>query len=166
MTCAERMKQTNGEHPLGDIGQLVFLVFFLLVWIADSFFLRGSTGISKHVPLYVRLIVLALLLVTGLYLYRSGHTVTRHGERPEGVVTTGAFRYVRHPLYLASMLTYLGLAVSTVSLVSLAVLVIIFFFYNYIASYEERLLELEQGEAYKSYAARTGKWLPGIGKRS
>jgi protein-S-isoprenylcysteine O-methyltransferase Ste14 len=81
------------------------------------------------------------------------------------VVSTGAFRYVRHPLYLAAILFYLGLAVSTASLFSLALLVVIFLFHNYIAGYEERLMEMKLGEEYVSYKNRTGKWLPRMGGR-
>jgi protein-S-isoprenylcysteine O-methyltransferase Ste14 len=80
------------------------------------------------------------------------------------VVSTGAFRHVRHPLYLASILSYLGLSVSTISLFSLALFVVIFVFYNYIASYEEKLLDKRFGEGYTRYKERTGKWLPRIGR--
>ena len=31
------MKGKNGEHPFGDAGQLILLVLFLILWIADSF---------------------------------------------------------------------------------------------------------------------------------
>jgi protein-S-isoprenylcysteine O-methyltransferase Ste14 len=116
--------------------------------------------VSDYVPLFIRLVILALVLITAVYLSMSGHVVVAHGERPNSVVSTGAFRYVRHPLYLAAILFYLGLTVSTASLFSLALLVIIFLFYNYIATYEERLMETKFGEDYVSYKNRTGKWLP------
>jgi protein-S-isoprenylcysteine O-methyltransferase Ste14 len=63
-------------------------------------------------------------------------------------------------LYLAAILFYLGLAISTASLFSLALLLIIFLFYNYIASYEERLMEIKFGEDYMTYKKTTGKWIP------
>jgi len=159
------MKEKNGEHPFGDTGQLIWLGVFLVVWAGDSFFLHISTFLSDHVPLYVRLVVLGLGLVTAVYLFMSGHSVVNHEQRPTGVVSTGAFRYVRHPLYLASILSYLGLSISTASFLSLALLVVIFVFYNYLASYEERLLELSFGEEYRRYKKRTGKWLPKIGRK-
>jgi protein-S-isoprenylcysteine O-methyltransferase Ste14 len=158
------MKKKNGEHPFGDAGQLILLGLFLIVWAVDSFFLRKSTFLSDYVPLYIRLVILGLALITATYLFMSGHTVVSHERRPAGLVSTGAFRYVRHPLYLASILFYVGLAVSTASLFSLALLVVIFVFYNYIVSYEEKLLEVRFGEGYRSYKKSTGKWVPRIGR--
>jgi protein-S-isoprenylcysteine O-methyltransferase Ste14 len=159
------MKENNGEHPLGDSGQLMLLILFLLIWVVDSFLLRISTFLSDDISLYIRLVILGLLLVTALYLVRSGHTVVSHEQRPSasGVVLTGAFQYVRHPLYLGSIMFYLGLAVSTASLFSLGLVVIIFFFYDYIASYEEKLLEDRFHEEYRNYKIKTGKWVPRIG---
>jgi protein-S-isoprenylcysteine O-methyltransferase Ste14 len=81
-------------------------------------------------------------------------------------VTTGAFQYVRHPLYLGCILVYFGLAAATASLFSLALLVAIFLSYNFIATYEENLLEDLFGESYRTYKQQTRKWLPKIqGKR-
>ena len=157
------MKERKGEHPFGDAGQLILLGLFLIVWAGDSFFLHKSTFVSDYVPLFIRLAILGLILIPAVYLSMSGHVVVAHGERPNSVVSKGAFRYVRHPLYLAAILFYLGLAVSTASLLSLALLVIIFLFYNYIASYVVRLLEIKFGEDYLSYKNRTGKWLPRMG---
>ena len=91
------MKEKNGEHPFGDSGQLILLVLFLLIWVVDSFFLRISTFLSDYISLYIRLVILGLLLVTAVYLIRSGHAVVKHEQPPSGVVSTDAFRYVRHP---------------------------------------------------------------------
>jgi protein-S-isoprenylcysteine O-methyltransferase Ste14 len=156
------MKEKKGEHPLGDAGQLILLVVFLVVWVGDSFFLRISTFLSDYVPLYIRLVIFGLTLIAAMYLFRSGHVVVSHEQRPNNVVSSGAFRYVRHPLYLASILTYLGLTVSTVSLFSFLLLVGIFIFHNYIASYEEKLLDARFGEEYRKYKRSAGKWLPKV----
>jgi protein-S-isoprenylcysteine O-methyltransferase Ste14 len=156
------MKDRNGEHPFGDAGQAILFIVFLAVWVADSFFLRWSTFLARRIPLVARLVLLALALFTAAFLFRSAGALIRHGQRQDQVLETGAFRYVRHPLYLGVFLVYLGMIVVTASLVSLAVFVGIFFFYNYIASYEERLMEAWFTEAYRSYKARTGRWVPKI----
>lgn len=158
------MKEKNGEHPFSDAGQLISFALFLVVWVADSFFLCISTFLSDYVPRYIRLVILGLTLVAAIYLFRSGHVVVSHEQRPESVVSTGAFRYVRHPLYLASILTYLGLSISTASLLSLGLLVGIFVFHNYIGSYEEALLVDRFGDDYKRYKEVTGMWVPRIGR--
>jgi protein-S-isoprenylcysteine O-methyltransferase Ste14 len=157
------LKSKKGEHPFGDAGQLICLAIFMVVWIGDSFFLHKSTAPADHFPLYVRLAVLALTLIIAVYLFRSGHIVIIHGHEPTNVINTGAFHYVRHPLYLASILTYLGLTVSTCSLFSFAVLAVIFAFYDHIARYEEKLLEKKFGSEYTSYKKNTGKWIPRFG---
>ena len=154
------IKERKGEHPFGDAGQLILLALFLVVWAGDSFFLHKSTFVSDYVPLSIRLVILGLVLITGVYLFMSGHVVVSHDERPTSVVSIGAFRYVRHPLYLGAILFYLGLAISTASLFSLLLLAVIFLFYNYIAGYEERLMEIKFREDYASYKNRTGKWVP------
>ena len=159
------MAEKNGEHPLGDAGQLILLSVFLVVWIGDSFFLHISTFLSAYIPLLLRLLVLGVSLITAVYLAQSGHVVVSHEQRPTRTVSTGAFRYVRHPLYLASLLTYLGLTISTASLLSLVVFGGIFIFHDYIAGYEERLLAMKFGQGYDDYKRRTGKWLPRISAR-
>jgi protein-S-isoprenylcysteine O-methyltransferase Ste14 len=159
------LKEKKGEHPLGDAGQGILLVIFLAVWGADSFFLHRSTFLVHDIPLLVRLGLLALAVFGSISLIRSAGEVVHHGQRPDHVLTAGAFRYVRHPLYLGVLLFYLGLTLATVSLLSLAVFAGIFIFYNYISGYEEKLLEARYGEAYKEYKARTGKWIPKIRKK-
>jgi protein-S-isoprenylcysteine O-methyltransferase Ste14 len=156
------MKEKNGEHPFGDAGQIILLCMFMIVWVADSFIYRKSTFFSDHIPIYIRLFILALSFIIAIYLFMSGHVVVSHDQRPTGIVSTGAFRYVRHPLYLGAILFYLGLASSTASLFSLALLVLILLFYDYIASYEEMLLDKRHGENYSTYKNRTNKWIPKI----
>jgi len=156
------VKAKNGEHPWGDTGQLILFLFYMIVWVGDSFFLRLSTFLSPYLPLSIRLLVSAFVVILVVYLAKAGHVVTKQEDRAPGVVSTGAFRYVRHPLYLASLLFYFGLAVSTACLFCLGLLVIIFLFYDYIASYEEKLLEAKYGKDYFIYKKNTGKWTPRI----
>ena len=158
------MDQSNGEHPYGDLGQLLLLGLFLVIWLGDSFVLHFSTFLAGYVPLAIRLLIMGLALAAAFLLVKSGHVVISHGSHgklPTSLVTTGAFRYVRHPLYLGCLLVYFGLALATASLLSLALLGgVIFPFYNFLATYEENLLEQMFGESYPAYKHKTGKWLP------
>lgn len=156
------MSEKNGEHPAGDAVQAILLVLFLVGWVADSFFFPVSRVVADTVPLWVRLPVAAVVFVGALLFMKAGHVVVDDDERPSTVVDTGAFRWVRHPLYLGCVLFYLALVIATGSLVALALFVVNFLFYNYIATYEERLLVRRFGNDYRTYMARTGKWIPRI----
>ena len=158
------MKEKNGEHPLGDAVQLLLLALFLIIWIADSFVVHYSTFLAAQIPLFIRFLVFLILFGISLYLFKSGHVVVSHDHRPTEVVSHGAFHFVRHPLYLASILTYLGLANLTFSIICLVLILGIFIFYNYIAGYEEKLLLIKYGDAYRQYQEKTGKWFPRFAK--
>jgi protein-S-isoprenylcysteine O-methyltransferase Ste14 len=154
------LREKNGEHPAGDAGQVILFCVFLIVWVADSLFLRWTTFPAASVSLVLRLVVAAAVLAVAVWLVRASHFIVSGDERPSEVVRSGPFRYVRHPLYLSAVLLYVGLTIATLSLLSVAVLVVILLFYDFIAGYEERLLLAKFGEPYQCYRRATGKWLP------
>jgi len=151
----------EGEHPYGDLGQIIILVGFLTIWILDSFVFRYSTFLSPHVPLYLRFIFAGLILVAAIYLVRSGHRAASDEVLSSSrLLTDGAFSRVRHPLYLASLLFYLFLVAISLSLISLLVFMGVFIFYNAIAAYEERFLEKKFGQEYSDYRKKVPRWIP------
>ncbi len=158
------MKEKKGEHPFGDAGQMICFGLFMVLWLGDSFFVHQTTILAHYVPLFPRFIFLGLTLIAAFLLLRSSHFIVSSEARPDHVVDTGAFRRVRHPLYLAGILIYLGLSVSTASLVSLAAFGGIWIFYNYIAGYEEKLLQEKFGRDYRQYEQKTGRWFPRWGR--
>jgi len=52
-----------GEHPRGDLGQVILFVIFMVLWIADSFFLNYTDFISKTIPLFIRIPLSIITLV-------------------------------------------------------------------------------------------------------
>jgi protein-S-isoprenylcysteine O-methyltransferase Ste14 len=151
----------HGEHPYGDLGQIIILVMFLAVWILDSFVFGFSIFLAPYVPLYIRLVVAGLILGAAIYLVRSGHrAVSDEILSSPRLLTDGAFSRVRHPIYLAALLFYLMLISSTLSLISLCIFVGIFVFYDHIATFEENFLEQKFGRDYHDYKMNTPKWIP------
>ncbi len=142
------------------MGQLIAFGIYAVVWIADSFFLRTADALGVHISWYVRIPVAIVVLMASVLLIKSGHAATEHSGASSGLITTGAFRYVRHPLYLGSMLFYLAVAVSTASALAVVLLIPIFVLYNYIAGYEEKLLEAKYGTEHIRYKQAVGKWVP------
>jgi protein-S-isoprenylcysteine O-methyltransferase Ste14 len=82
---------------------------------------------------------------------------TRQGHQ---LVTTGPYRYIRHPLYTFGMIFFLALAVLT-GLWWIGVgLVIVLTILAWRTPREEAHLLATFGEEYRHYMARTGRYLP------
>lgn len=154
------MKDKKGEHPFGDAGQAVLMALFMAVWLGDSFFLHAERTLAGSVHWAVRLAILIVTVALATWLFRSGHAAMRDEQRPVRVLKSGAFRRLRHPLYLSVLLVYLGLSLATQSLWSLAVTLLIFLFLNHIAAFEEQVMEEKFGDEYLEYKAKTGRWWP------
>lgn len=150
-----------GEHPFGDFGQLIFLIVFLVIWILDSFVFHFTTIFTDYIPVYSRLILAGLILIpSGCLAWLSIRVVFVEVRNPPRVIGTGVFSYMRHPMYLAALLFYIGLIFITLSLVSLIFWACIVIFYNNIATYEEKQLENKFGQEYMDYRKKVPKWIP------
>ena len=86
------------------------------------------------------------------------------GYRPE-LVTSGPFRWVRHPIYSAAIVAVAGLVLlvpTWLHLFGFACLVL--GLELKVRAVEEPDLLRAQGAAYAVYASKTGRFIPGIGK--
>ena len=155
-----------GEHRLGDAGQLIFFLIFAAVWIADSFFLRISTLLAQYVPLYIRIPVSVIILVSAWYLSKKGLKIVFGETREEpAVIRKGVFNIVRHPIYVGEILLYLGLLVLTFSLISAGVWILTIIFLYFISKHEEKLLLVQFGEEYEKYMNEVPMLLPRIKRK-
>lgn len=85
-------------------------------------------------------------------------TVTTHDDHE--LVTTGPYRWVRHPLYTAGTAIFTGLGLLASSwflLLSAAVALVLV---TVRLPHEEARLEARFGQRYRDYAASTGRFLP------
>jgi protein-S-isoprenylcysteine O-methyltransferase Ste14 len=151
----------EGEHPWGDLGQLLLLALFLAVWILDSFVYGFSILRTSILLLVFRLVIAGGLFLGAFVLAHKGHLAVSDEVRREGrLIREGPFVRVRHPLYLAAILFYVSLVTSTLSLASAALLGGILAFYDAIATYEEGFLMRKHGGAYRVYKQKVPKWIP------
>ncbi|MFQ5979259.1 MAG: methyltransferase family protein [Candidatus Heimdallarchaeota archaeon] len=156
-------KEIQREHPLNHHFQLTAAIVFLVVWLADSFVLEWSTFPSESVPLILRLVLASVVFVVALILAIKSHeTIFGEGEEPDQVIDTGIMGSVRHPMYLGSMLVYVALFLTTLSIICLLLFGIAFLGYNKMASFEEQQLEKLFGADYRQYKNRVKKWVPKI----
>jgi protein-S-isoprenylcysteine O-methyltransferase Ste14 len=154
----------QGEHPYGDLGQIICLIVFLIVWVLDSFLFKYSIFLSAYISVYIRAAAAALALILSVYMIRSGHRAVSHdaSDSPPQLITDGAFGRMRHPIYLAALLFYIILIVITLSLISLFLFIGIIIFYGIITRFEEKFLEKQFGQEYLDYKKKVPKWIPRI----
>ena len=151
----------TGEHAFSDMGQLIFLVVFLIVWIADSFVFKYSTFLTQYVSNYIRVpIALIVLVISGLLAWTGLKIVFRETRKEPQVITTGVFSIVRHPIYLGSILLYLGFILLSLSLLSVLIWFIIIIFYYIISRHEEKLLTQRFGSVYEEYKKKVPMLFP------
>lgn len=85
-------------------------------------------------------------------------------ERTE-LVTSGPFAWVRNPIFTAMAVTGIGLALMVPNAVALAgALLLLVALQLQVRVVEEPYLLRTHGDAYAAYAARTGRFVPGIGR--
>jgi protein-S-isoprenylcysteine O-methyltransferase Ste14 len=157
----DNRKDLAGEHKFGDLGQIIFLLIFLVVWVVDSFFVKFSTHFSGYAPLYIRIPLAIVILIIAGYLARQGLTIVFAEVREEPmVIRKGVFSVVRHPIYLGAILFYLSLLAAFFSMISAIVWVIIILFYIYLCKHEEKLLIEIFGSDYERYKMETPMLLP------
>ena len=150
-----------GEHTFGDMGQVILFIIFLAVWITDSFFLHYSDFLSRYVAPYIKLPVAIIIFLISGTLAKKGLNIVfgEIREKPE-VIRKGVFGVVRHPIYLGSILLYLGLLTLTFSIATAVVWIIIIIFYHFISLHEEKLLLQKFGKNYEEYKQNVPMWIP------
>jgi protein-S-isoprenylcysteine O-methyltransferase Ste14 len=100
-----------------------------------------------------------LLLAAALERFAS-RTTRNPFEKPTVLVTDGAFRFSRNPMYTGMLLSLVGAAIMLGSLSSLvAVPLYVAIFRARFIDHEERVLEQLFGAEYRAYRRRVRRWL-------
>lgn len=81
---------------------------------------------------------------------------------PDRIVTDGAYRYIRNPMYLGHLIFMLGLAITFSSWLALALFVVHAGWFHVRVLGDEQRLEARFGEDYRAYKARVKRWIPGL----
>jgi len=81
-----------------------------------------------------------------------------------GLRARGVYRWVRHPMYTSVLLLCVGVAAARGSVVVWALVASLGVFFEAKTRLEEKFL-IEAYDGYASYASRTGKFVPGVGRR-
>lgn len=127
--------------------------------------LSGCTSAPAFVAyLGVGLVVAAIVLVMTSQATMGRSWRMCVDDRPTSLVTDGPFALVRNPIYVGTILLNLGIAGITQTPWACMIAYAGGFFVAIQARLEETHLEQLHGDAYRAYASKVGRFLPGIGR--
>jgi len=95
--------------------------------------------------------------------YAGSETRTTGNVGGTFLVVSGAYAFVRNPLYIGNMLMYIGVGIMSMALFPyLLIIAIIFFFFQYtvIINEEETFLHTKYGKSYENYCDAVPKLIP------
>ncbi len=163
----EKMKTVENEMGKGEI---ILAVIMVVVGIPAIilYLLAPPWWTWTHLPLgeWVQWIGAILAILPIFYLiWVHRHLDTQWSialeiQEDHKLITTGPYKRVRHPMYLGIFIYTIGLC-----LISLDILVILFFVYSIWVNYrripsEEQMMIDQFGDEYLEYMKRTGRLIP------
>jgi protein-S-isoprenylcysteine O-methyltransferase Ste14 len=138
-----------------------------IVWMIDPARMAWS---SVPLPLWVRWCGLVLIGIWGILFVWTFQTLGRNltdtvvTRKEHTLVTTGPYRYVRHPFYLAFLIAIVGGSIVAANWFLLLTGLIPFAFLVARTRIEEAKLIERFGDEYRAYTARTGQFFPRFGR--
>ena len=124
----------------------------------------GIPGLARWLGMVATLVGFALTLIAQTGMGASWRIGVDDRERT-ALVTTGLFAYVRNPIFTAMCLALGGLALMAPTPLTLAALgCLVAAVELQVRVVEEPYLLATHGAPYARYAARVGRFLPGIGR--
>src|SRR5947209_969842 len=137
---------------------LVALVVFVLLRVVGPRSLAVHSPAVRAIGLVVLVVGLALAVCARIYLGRNWGMPMTEKDEPE-LVTSGPYRFVRHPIYAGILLALLGSALAT-TIAWLVALAVVGAYFLYSARVEEQLMSASFPTVYPAYRARTKMLIP------
>ncbi len=155
------------EGKVRIVARAVLTPFWISGFILYAIYPDWMTFLTIPLPVRLRWVAVGLSIATIPLIVWAYRTLGKQWTPPKlllrkqhTLVTSGPYRYVRHPIYAASFTFMIALAVATANwLVLLPMIVGTALLYAQVGREEAMLIE-RFGDDYRAYMKRTGRFLP------
>jgi protein-S-isoprenylcysteine O-methyltransferase Ste14 len=152
-----RVKETYGYHRF-----IAFEVLAVLIVLNMDQWFREPFSI-KQIISWLIFLVSTILAIHGIYLLRTaGKSQSRGIEETLAVVYSGAYKYIRHPLYASLIMFSWGVFLKGADIISGLLTITTTIFMITTARYEEKYNTDQFGDEYIRYMERTKMFIPFI----
>jgi protein-S-isoprenylcysteine O-methyltransferase Ste14 len=161
------LSRKNSRATNQDKGSYWVIIVFLWIALFVAFVLRSFGwgvfgGALQYVGLAMALIGI-ILREWAIWILGKHFTVRVQVHEKTELMSDGPYRYIRHPAYTGSLLTYTGIAWAVGSWLGVIfALIVCFAAYEYRIAVEEKALQDKFGSEYERYKKRTWKLFPGF----
>ena len=143
----------------GPRGLLISLALLVLAWRLEP--AAGLLSITaSHTVRWVVFVLTTVSAIAIVIWSTRSLSVTARGKE---LATTGAFRYIRHPLYAAFLSCFnFGVAVLFNNWIYIIWAILLHVVWHWNVRSEEKLMKQEFPEDYEKYCQITGRFVPRI----
>ena len=139
--------------------QFVFFGIFALLLIA--FPVGGGQVALGFLIVVAAFAVIALGILEHVRRNSALPNVTPTPNQTVGLVDTGVYRWIRHPIYTGVIFGAFGVGLAHGHIVPLLMTIVFIVFFGTKARYEETMLRGVYPQ-YAEYMTRTGRFVPGV----
>jgi protein-S-isoprenylcysteine O-methyltransferase Ste14 len=162
----------RGGGPVDWLSGILFIGGMAMAIVSLNLVLKGSLDPIEALdvtPLHAVGIVLAVAGGLAVFAAQLGMgeswRIGVSDEQGTDLVTGGWFSWCRNPIYTAMIVGWTGFALIVPTWLSIAAVPVIAFGLELqVRAVEEPYLLRTHGDAYRAYAARVGRFVPGLGR--
>jgi protein-S-isoprenylcysteine O-methyltransferase len=162
-----RQRRKNNAITTNDKGSLWLLYGLITLGYTLSFSI-GATKIGRMYPwntffaIGMALVVIGFIIrIFSILTLKQYFTYSVAKVENQKVISTGLYKFIRHPGYLGQFIIFMGISISISNWLSILLMMIpITLGYLYRIKVEEKFMTDQLGEDYKNYQDRTKRIIP------
>ena len=136
-----------------------FLLFIL--YLINPLDIYISTPIYLHYLALLTAAIGLIVLLLSIYALQKSISPFPSPKKNAILIDSGVYKYIRHPIYTAILLSTFGWAIYSGSLFRIIVFITLFLLFEIKSTFEEKLL-IAKYPNYLNYKKTTGKYFPKI----